>query len=81
MPPWTIIFEIPLTDIQLPVQAKARSDLQEIAHGISGVDPDSPFWRSVREAGLRLTVGEWLFTYLVDEQAQTMRVVSAVRRR
>jgi len=59
------------------VREQARQRFQEIAEGLSGILPDSPFWESVRVSRLCLVVSGWMFFYTLDED--TLRVV-AVRR-
>jgi len=54
------------------VRDEARTRFQEIAEGLSGISPDSPFWASVQVSRLCLVVSGWSFFYTLDEE--TLRV-------
>ena len=54
------------------VRDEARTRFQEIAEGLSGISPDSPFWASVQVSSLCLVVSGWSFFYTLDEE--TLRV-------
>ena len=57
------------------VRDEARTRFQEIAEGLSGISPDSPFWASVQVSRLCLVVSGWSFFYTLDEE--TLRVTEA----
>ena len=57
------------------VRDEARTRFEEIAEGLSGISPDSPFWASVQVSRLCLVVSGWSFFYTLDEE--TLRVTEA----
>jgi hypothetical protein len=40
--------------------------LQEMARTLAHLDPESPFWSSVRESGLSFEVSGWKFRFSVE---------------
>jgi hypothetical protein len=63
-----------VADAPEAVCAEARVRFEEIADGLSGIPPDSPFWASVRISRLCLVVRGWSFFYIIDDE--TLRVTS-----
>ena len=59
------------------VREEARVRFQEIAEGLVGIPPDSPFWASVRVSRLCMVVSGWSFFYTLDEE--TLRVTEVRR--
>jgi hypothetical protein len=53
---------------------EARLRFEEVAAGLQGIPPDSPFWTSVQISRLCLMVRGWAFFYIVDDE--TLRVTS-----
>jgi hypothetical protein len=47
---------------------------------LPGIHSASPFWDSMRRSGLRLEIEGWEFDYRLDEQAERLVILYAVRR-
>jgi hypothetical protein len=62
-----------------PVREEARRRFDEIAEGLSGIAPESPFWASTRVSRLCLVVEGWSFFYVLDEG--TLRVTELRRKK
>jgi hypothetical protein len=60
-----------------PVREEAQRRFEEIAEGLSGIPPESPFWHSVRVSRLCLVVRGFSFYYTLDDE--TLRVTELRR--
>ena len=63
-----------VTDAPEIIRVEARIRFQEIAEGLQGIPPDSPFWASVAISRLCLIVHGWCFYYAIDDK--TLRVTT-----
>ena len=43
-----------------------QQHIEEMARALAQVDPQSPFWASLRESGLRVEVLGWKFGFTVE---------------
>lgn len=77
MPHRVILIEPALRPAPAEVLEEARSRFEEIAAGLDGIPPHSPFWASVRVSNLHLVVRGWSFSYTLD--GETLRVTEARR--
>ena len=59
------------------VRQEARCRFEEIAAGLGGIPPESPFWHSVRVSRLCLVVRGFSFYYTLDDE--TLRVTDTRR--
>lgn len=59
------------------VREEAQHRFEEIAEGLGGIPPESPFWQSVRVSRLCLVVRGFAFYYTLDDQ--TLRVTDTRR--
>ena len=66
-----------LVDVPPDVYEEAKARFREIADGLEGIGPESPFWASVRVSRLILEVRGWSFVYALDDE--TLRVTAAHR--
>ncbi len=51
-----------------------------ISRSLPEIHSASPFWESMRRSGLRLEIDGWEFGYRLDEQAERLVILYAVRR-
>jgi hypothetical protein len=72
-----IMVEPAVAPVPEEVRERARQRFQEIAEGLDGIPPDSPFWASVQVSRLCLVVSGWTFFYTLDEE--TLRVTEVRR--
>jgi len=61
-------------------QDQLNRQLHEISRSLPEIHSASPFWESMRRSGLRLEVDGWEFGYRLDEQAERLLILYAVRR-
>ncbi len=54
--------------------------LHVISRSLPEIHSASPFWESMRRSGLRLEIDGWEFGYRLDEQAERLVILYAVRR-
>ena len=78
---WAIEYDCGLEHIATDTQRKLGEELQEITKCLPGNDCYSPFWESMRRSALRVEMEGWEFGYRLDEEAERLVVVYAVRRR
>ena len=57
-----------LGDVPPDVCKEAEARFQQIADGLEGIAPGSPFWASVRVSRLILEVRGWSFVYKLDDE-------------
>ena len=57
-----------LGDVPPDVCKEAEARFREIAEGLEGIAPGSPFWASVRVSRLILEVRGWSFVYKLDDE-------------
>ena len=64
-----------LGEVPSGIYKEAAARFREIAEGVEGIGPESPFWASVRVSRLILEVRGWSFIYTLDDE--TLRVTEA----
>ena len=77
---WTIEYDCGIDHVPSSIQNDLSDQLQEIGRSLPEVHSASPFWESMRRSGLRLEIDEWEFGYRLDEQAERLVILYAVRR-
>ena len=69
-----------MDDVPAATQDQLNRQLHEISRSLPEIHSASPFWDSMRRSGLRLEVDGWEFGYRLDEQAERLVILYAVRR-
>lgn len=77
---WTIEYDCGLEHVPADTRYRLSDQLHEISASLSEIHGASPFWDSMRRSGLRLEVDGWDFGYRLDEQAERLVILYAVRR-
>jgi len=77
---WTIEYDCGIDHVPAGTQGQLTGQLQEISRNLPGIHSASPFWESMRRSGLRLEIEGWEFGYRLDEQAERLVILYAVRR-
>jgi hypothetical protein len=77
---WAIEFDCGLDHIARDTQAKLGEQLQEITKSLPEHDEYGPFWDSMRHSALRIEMEGWEFGYRLDQEAERLVVMYAVRR-
>ena len=77
---WTIEYDCGLDHVPTDTRSRLTHRLQEISDSLPAIHAASPFWDSMRQSGLRLEVDGWDFGYRLDEQAERLVILYAVRR-
>jgi hypothetical protein len=78
---WAIEYDCGLDRLARDTQAKLGEHLQEITKSLPERDAYAPFWESMRKSTLRLEMEGWEFGYFLDQEAERLVVMYAVRRR
>ncbi|HWE22803.1 MAG TPA: hypothetical protein VG496_02570 [Myxococcales bacterium] len=78
---WTIEYDCGIEDVPTSIRGHLSEQLQEIGRSLPAIHSASPFWESMRRSGLRLEIDDWEFGYRLDEQAERLVILYAVRRR
>jgi hypothetical protein len=77
---WAIEYDCGIDQIPAATQDHLARQLQEISRSLPEIHSASPFWESMRRSGLRLEIDGWEFGYRLDEQAERLVILYAVRR-
>ena len=77
---WAIEYDCGLDHLARDTQAKLGEHLQEITKSLPERDGYTPFWDSMRKSALRLEMEGWEFGYFLDQEAERLVVMYAVRR-
>ncbi|MFL5313170.1 MAG: hypothetical protein ACJ79H_22275 [Myxococcales bacterium] len=77
---WTIEYDCGTDRVPAGTQDQLSGQLQEISRSLPEIHSASPFWESMRKSGLRLEIDGWEFGYRLDEQAERIVILYAVRR-
>ena len=77
---WTIEYDCRIDHIPARTQDELAGHLQVISGSLPAIHSASPFWESMRNSGLRLEIDGWEFGYRLDEQAERVLILYAVRR-
>jgi len=77
---WVIEFDCGMEHVPAATQDQLNRQLHEISRSLPEIHSASPFWESMRRSGLRLEVDGWEFGYRLDEQAERLLILYAVRR-
>jgi hypothetical protein len=77
---WTIEYDCGIEHVPTSTRNGLNDQLQEIGRSLPEIHAASPFWDSMRRSGLRLEIDGWEFGYRLDEQAERLVILYAVRR-
>ena len=77
---WTIEYDCGIEHVPTSIQNELNQQLQEIGRSLPAIHSASPFWESMRRSGLRIEIDGWEFGYRLDEQAERVVILYAVRR-
>ena len=77
---WTIEYDCGIEHVPSSIQNDLSDQLQEIGRSLPQIHSASRFWDSMRRSGLRLEIDGWEFGYRLDEQAERLVILYAVRR-
>jgi hypothetical protein len=77
---WAIEYDCGLDHIARDTQRKLGEQLQEITKCLPESDGFGPFWESMRRSALRVEMEGWEFGYRLDQEAERLVVMYAVRR-
>ncbi len=77
---WTIEYDCGIEQVPASTKNQLTDRLQEISRSLPEIHSASPFWESMRQSGLRLEIEGWEFGYRLDEQAERLVILYAVRR-
>jgi hypothetical protein len=77
---WAIEYDCGLEHIARDTQRKLGEELQEITRCLPENDGYGPFWASMRRSALRVEMEGWEFGYRLDQEAERLVVIYAVRR-
>jgi hypothetical protein len=77
---WTVEYDCGIDHVPAGTQDQLTGQLHEIGRSLPGIHSASPFWDSMRRSGLRLEIDGWEFGYRLDEQAERLVILYAVRR-
>jgi len=77
---WAIEYDCGLDHIARDTQQKLGEQLQEITKCLPGNDCFDSFWESMRRSALRVEMEGWEFGYRLDQEAERLVVMYAVRR-
>jgi hypothetical protein len=77
---WTIEYDCGLDHVPADTRYRLTDQLYVISGSLPEIHGASPFWDSMRQSGLRLQVDGWDFGYRLDEQAERLVILYAVRR-
>ena len=78
---WTVEYDCGIEHVPSSIRVDLTDQLQEIGRSLPEIHSSSPFWDSLRRSGLRLEIDDWEFGYRVDEEAERLVILYAVRRR
>jgi len=77
---WAIEYDCGLDHIAHDTQRKLGEELQEITKCLPENAGSGPFWESMRRSALRVEMEGWEFGYRLDQEAERLVVMYAVRR-
>jgi len=77
---WAIEYDCGLDHIARDTQRKLGEELQEITKCLPENAGYGPFWESMRRSALRVEMEGWEFGYRLDQEAERLVVMYAVRR-
>jgi len=77
---WAIEYDCGLDHIARDTQQKLGEQLQEITKCLPENDRFGSFWESMRRSALRVEMEGWEFGYRLDQEAERLVVMYAVRR-
>ena len=77
---WAIEYDCDLDQIAGDTRQKLGEQLQEITKCLPENDGYGPFWESMRRSALRVEMEGWEFGYRLDQEAERLVVMYAVRR-
>jgi hypothetical protein len=77
---WAIEYDCGLDHIAHDTQRKLGEELQEITNGLPENEGNRSFWESMRRSLLRVEMEGWEFGYRLDQEAERLVVLYAVRR-
>jgi hypothetical protein len=77
---WAIEYDCGIEDVPAATREELTTQLQEISRSLPAIHSASPFWDSMRRSGLRLEIRGWEFGYRLDEQAERVVILYAVKR-
>jgi len=77
---WAIEYDCGLDQIATDTQRKLSEELQEITKSLPENDGYRSFWESMRRSLLRVEMEGWEFGYRLDQEAERLVVMYAVRR-
>jgi hypothetical protein len=77
---WAIEYDCGLDHIATDTQRKLGEELQEITKSLPENEGYRSFWESMRRSLLRVEMEGWEFGYRLDQEAERLVVMYAVRR-
>ncbi|MFL5249607.1 MAG: hypothetical protein ACJ783_01965 [Myxococcales bacterium] len=77
---WAIEYDCGLDHIAMDTQRKLGEALQEITKSLPQNNGYRFFWESMRRSLLRVEMEGWEFGYRLDQEAERLVVMYAVRR-